>query len=163
MLKSSAIIVHNQINNDSTNETLNAGNALSRYISKRVTLDEGQDAEDLQVFVSAYKPPNTDIKVFARILNNEDSTSFSVAEYIELERVTSGILLSDAQRTNDYKEYEYKFPATNLTGPNGEVQYTRGGNTFTGYKHFAIKIVLLSTDTSQVPKVKNYRAIALQI
>ena len=163
LLKSSAIIVHNQINNDSTNETLNAGNALSRYISKRVTLDEGQDAEDLQVFVSAYKPPNTDIKVFARILNNEDSTSFSVAEYIELERVTSSILLSDAQRTNDYKEYEYKFPAANLTGLNGEVQYTRGGNTFTGYKHFAIKIVLLSTDTSQVPKVKNYRAIALQI
>ena len=163
LFRTSSIIVHNQLNNDSTNETLNAGNALSRYISKLVTLDEGQDAEDLKVFLTGYKPPNTDIKVFARFLNANDGTSFNDLEYVEMERVTSSILTSNPKISNDYKEFEYKLPASVMTGPNDEFQYTSGANTFTGFKHFAIKIVLLSTNTSLVPKVKNYRAIALQI
>lgn len=164
LFKTSAVIVHNQVNNDSTNETTNAGNALSRYISKQVILDEGQDAEDMRVYVTGYKPTGTTIEVYAKILNATDGTPFSEAGYIKLEQVTSTLLTSSSLNPLDFKEFEYKIPAASLTGPNGEVQYTAAdGNTYTGYKYFAVKIVLLSNNTSLVPRVKDYRAIALQI
>ena len=38
-----------------------------------VTLADGLDAEDIKVYVNAYKPANTDIKVYAKILNETDS------------------------------------------------------------------------------------------
>jgi hypothetical protein len=50
-----------------------------------------------------------------------------------------------------------------MTGGSGEYQYIKNGVTFTGFKHFAVKIVLLSTDPSNPPRVKDFRAIALQI
>lgn len=161
--KLSAIIVKNIINNDSTNETTNRGNAVARYISKQVILDVDQDAEDLKCFLTAYKPSGTDIKVFAKLLNAGDGTAFAERGYLELERVTSSIVISDAKFENDYKEFEYRLPDSVLTGINGAVQYTESGNTFTGYKSFAIKIVLLSNDPAIYPKVKNYRAISIQI
>ena len=164
LFKTSAVIVHNQVNNDSTNENTNAGNALTRYISKQVILDEGQDAEDLRVFVTGYRPSGTNIEVFVKILNASDGTPFSEAEYIKLEQTTSTLLTSSSLNPLDFKEYEYKIPASSLTGPNNEVQYTAAdGNTYTGYKYFAVKIVLLSNNTSLVPRVKDYRAIALQV
>jgi hypothetical protein len=164
LFKTSTIVVYNQINNDSTNETTNAGNALSRYISKQVILDEGQDAEDLRVYVTGYRPSGTTIEVYAKILNATDGTPFSEAQYIKLDQVTSTLLTSSSLNPLDFKEYEYKIPAASLTGLNGEVQYTAAdGNTYSGFKYFAIKIVLLSNNTSLVPRVKDYRAIALQI
>jgi len=164
LFKTSSVIVHNQVNNDSTNETTNSGNALSRYISKQVILDEGQDAEDLRVYVTGYKPAGTNIEVYAKILNATDGTPFSEANYIKLEQVTSTLVNSSSLDPLDFKEFEFKIPSASLTGPNGEVQYTASdGNTYTGYKYFAIKIVLLSNNTSLVPRAKDYRAIALQI
>ena len=40
---------------------------------------------------------------------------------------------------------------------------TIGNVTHTGYKTFAVKVVPLSTDTCKVPKIKDLRAIALQV
>ena len=58
-----------------------------------------------------------------------------------------------------------------MTGPLGQVQYTSNGTTYTGYKYFAIKIVLTSdtnaetgiVNTAVVPRVADLRCIALQI
>ena len=163
LAKLTNIIVHNSINNDDTGETTNKGNALARYISKQVILDDGQDAEDLKVFVTGYKPAGTDIKVYARLLNANDETPFNEHTYTELELLTSALVISDPKLTSDFKEFEYKIPTASLTGPSGEFQYISGGNTYTGYKFFAIKIILLSTDTSVVPRLLDYRAIALQL
>lgn len=43
-----------------------AGESNIRYISEVVTLDEGQDAEDLKLFLTAFKPPRARIDVFVR-------------------------------------------------------------------------------------------------
>ena len=102
--------------------------------------------------------------MYARIHNETDPIPFTDTDYIELEKVPGLVVFdSDTGDQLDYTEYEYVFPDSALTGPNGEVQYLSGSNTFTGFKFFAIKIVLLSSNTSLVPKVKDYRAIALQI
>ena len=158
------ISVKNIINNDTTGETNDSGgNALARYITQKVTLAEGQDAEDLKVFLTAYRPDSTDIKVYYKILHGEDSDLFTDVNWVEM-TLNSKSLFSDKQNKEDYKEFEYTIPTAQLTGSSGEVQYTNSASvTFTGFKYYAIKIVLLSTSTALIPKVKDMRGIALQI
>jgi hypothetical protein len=64
-------------------------------------------------------------------------------------------------------------PATNTAtvsytystaGNDGILEYQNStGARFIGYKQFAIKIVLLSNNAVQVPRLQDVRAIALQI
>jgi hypothetical protein len=139
------------------------GELINKYISKPITLAEGQDAEDLLVFLTAYKPPGTQIKVWVKILHNEDYEPFNQLPWIEL---TSGETeaYSTLANRNDFIELRYTFPEATKTGPNSEVQYTNGdGNTFTGFKYYAIKIGLLAENSAVVPKVGDLRAIAIQI
>jgi hypothetical protein len=66
---------------------------------------------------------------------------------------------------NDFIEYQYGFPAANLTGALGQVQYTNlaGTTTFTGYKYYAIKVGLTAENSAVVPRVADLQVIALQI
>lgn len=139
------------------------GEVINKYISNPVTLAEGQDAEDLNVILTAYKPPSTDVIVFVKILNGEDSDLFSDIDWIPLEKLNERAASSLSDR-NDFKEYTYKFPSSMLTGTQGQVQYVNSeGITFTGFKYFAVKIALTATNSAIVPRVADLRAIALQI
>jgi hypothetical protein len=81
-----------------------------------------------------------------------------------MSQVTATTVISDSENQNDLNEYEFKIPDAQLTGASGEVQYVNSSSvTYTGFKQFAIKIVLLSTSPSRVPRVRDFRAIALQI
>ncbi len=72
-------------------------------------------------------------------------------------------VFSDRENKDDFKEYEYGIAEANLTGGADEYQYVNSlGVTFTGFKYFAFKIVLLSPDTAVIPKAKDLRSIALQ-
>lgn len=156
--------VENLINNDSTDEdSTDNGNAIARYVQRTVTLAEGQDAEDLKVFVGAYKPSTANIKVYVKILNGEDGDTIEDKTWLELSQITSTTVISDSENEEDIKEFEYSIPTASLTGPSGEVQYTSDGVAYTGFKFFKIKVVLLSTTPSRVPRLKDFRAIALQI
>ena len=164
--RTQSIIVDNIINNDATGEdNPSGGNLFNKYISKIVTLAEGQDAEDLKVYLTAYRPPNTDVKVWMKILNGEDSDTMSQKSWIELEKSFGGdILFSSLANKRDFKEFTFNIPSSYLTGPQGEVRYTNTQSiTFTGYKTFQIKIGLLGTNSAIVPRVADVRTIALQI
>lgn len=50
------------INNDTTNEYRGQGNASTRYVSKGVVLSNDQLAEDIKVYVRAYRPVGSDVK-----------------------------------------------------------------------------------------------------
>ena len=51
------LCIANSVNNDSTNEdTRFKGNSSSRYITRRVNLEDGQDAEDIIVYLDAAIP-----------------------------------------------------------------------------------------------------------
>jgi hypothetical protein len=68
-----AIIVTDKINNTSAGETDPiGGDAEVRYITRTLALADGQDAEDIVVRLSAYKPLVTDIDVYYKILNKDD-------------------------------------------------------------------------------------------
>ena len=167
------LFIDNLINSNSYNETASSGGyALNKYISQTVTLADGQDAEDIQVIISGYRPPATDIKIYAKILNASDPTPFTQVNWVELSKQGNGdVTYSSLANRDDFKEYTYGFPLSKLTGPLGEVQYTSQGTTYTGYKYFAVKIVLLSetntetgiVNTAVVPRVADLRCIALQL
>ena len=174
---SHTIFVNNLISSNSYLEGVNAnsviatgtsvpsgGYAINKYISQAVTLADGQDAEDIQIFLSAYRPPNTDVKVYIKVLHAADPVALFQRDWIEMVKQSGaeGMYSSSANRL-DFKEYAFGFDVSRMTGPNGEFQYTSDGITYTGYKYYQIKIVLTADNTAVYPRVADLRAIALQI
>ena len=163
--RAALLCVENLINNDTTNEDgASGGNSLARYITRKVELADGQDAEDLKVFITAFKPATSGVKVYYKILNNEDNDLIEQRSWVAMTQVTSASEVSDAKNESDLREFEFTIPTANKTGSSDQVQYTNtSGITFTGYKFYQIKIVLTSTTPAVIPRVKDLRAIALQI
>ena len=173
--------LENVINNSSSNEdTKEVGGAVTRYFSKPIELADGQDAEDMTVYLTAYKPSGTDIKVYAQLKSADDGESLNDKDYTLLTQVTPSTTISDSVNTSDFKEFEYGLSANtdgqHFLGTNNDnqarlnsadsniVSYrTSGGSIYKTYKTFAFKIVFTSTSTSSVPMIKDLRSIALQV
>ena len=89
-----------------TEDVREGGDASSKYISRKVVLATGQDAEDLKVYLDNKIPPGTDVKVFAKLINDADDASFKEDIYwLELD-----LSESPAESTNEYGEYVYVLP-----------------------------------------------------
>jgi hypothetical protein len=95
------------INNDATNEHTDTGNAYAKGLTN--VIDFGRTAEDVRVYLTAYKPANTDLKVYARIYKNEDPEAFDDKNWTELELKEGVGLLSSSSDTLDYVELGYGF------------------------------------------------------
>ena len=96
---------------DTFNETLGNGiTFFSRYVSKRVNLAEGLDSEDLKVYLTAYRPVNTDFHVYCKLLNSEDNKSFNSKLWTKMVPVHSAGLRSDLVNKEDFLELEYRMP-----------------------------------------------------
>ncbi len=178
MIKCGMLTVYNVINNDAANnyiyesEKTNNGLAIDRYISKTVILADGQDAEDMKVYVGAYLPAGASMYVFAKIQNVADPDAFKDKAWTPLE--TTQTLVSSKSNLQDFIEFEYTLPAAN-TDPgdqsawlnannNGIVSYTsNAGIIYNSYKAFALKVVIMSEGSHLVPRLQDARAIALQI
>lgn len=154
--KCSMIVIANDVNNDATDEDIGIGEARSKYVSRQVVLDDGQEAEDLRVYLSQYVPNGTSVKVYGKFLHQSDPAAFEDKDWVELTTTPPTVTSSS------FVEYSYDIPSTELNG-DGVFEYTTDGVTYTGYKTFAIKVVLLSSKTSVIPKCRELRAIALQV
>lgn len=171
LARKSALVLKNIVNNDSNGEDTRYGNALSKYISQPIVLADGQDAEDLKIYLSAYRPYNTDVEVYVKFLNSDDSADLNSKVWTKLENETPDLRSSPIDPL-DFKEFVYNVPTTapstyaayKNTSNFGIVQYTDStGAIYQTYKTFAIKIVLLSTNGTYVPKINDLRGIALQV
>lgn len=170
--KTRTVYEDNLINSNTTyglEQSSIGGELLNKYISKVITLADGQDAEDLNVYITAYKPPSTDVLVWCKLLHRDDSDNIDNSPWIPME-LSGNEIFSSLTNREDFKEIKYVIPESYLTGPatdnslGGEVQYTNSqGVTFTGYKYFAIKIGLAGTNSAIVPRVLDLRCVALQI
>lgn len=143
-----------------TGETsASGGPALTKYVTKKVALDAGFDSGDLSVYLTAYRPVNTDIHVYYKIMNRSDTMNFNDATWQLMTKVNSSNSSFSTTRTD---LYEYTFaPGINNTA-NGYVTYTStNGQRYTSFSQFAIKVVLTTTDGTAVPFVNDMRAIAL--
>ena len=150
------------------------GDALARYVSRRVALKEGQDAEDLKVFLDAYMPPSADVQVYYKVLASDDSDTFEEAKWHRMGKDTANTTFSSNEAKNDFKELEFSVPTyntenaglfanTTFTSTANVLHYRNSDNVmYFGFKYFAIKVVLTSSDSTNVPRFRNFRAIAVQ-
>lgn len=152
---------------DTLAEETRDGLAEAKYISRIVTLADGMDAEDIKVYVDAYKPKNTQVYVYGKFQNAEDFSNFDALPWIRLSQVTPEVF-SDPKDQTDFREYEYEIPqGPQWRTPDGYFSYTDVGEakgTFIRFKKYSIKIVL-TTETDyefNPPKVTDLRVIALQ-
>lgn len=115
LAKKAGFFIENIINNDTTNEHTRYGNALSKYVSKRIILQEGQDAEDLRLTFTAYRPYETDVKIYAKFRNREDSEEFNDKVWSEMTYENDGDLVySSPGNSKDYIEYTAIMPSINV-------------------------------------------------
>lgn len=110
------------------NETSNATSSATRYISKNVILAEQQDAEDLVCFVTAYRPPGTDLKVYGKFLAGADSDPLNAKDWSALVETTSTSLQSSLVNTQDYVELVYELPTSVQIIANGAAASNTSAN-----------------------------------
>jgi len=126
---------NNEINNDATDEHTNFGNAIARHITKKITFDKDRFAEDIRAIITAYRPPGTDIKLYAKVHNSKDEDAFDDKTWTELEITDAtfgGRLFSSKANKKDYIELTYGFKgwpdySTTITGD--AFVYSAAGNT----------------------------------
>ena len=174
MIKAGAVLVYNTVvaetstNTMFTSEITNSGKAFNRYISTSTTLASGLSAEDLQVYIGAYYPANTEVYVYAKIMNQYDPDSFVNKLWTPM--YTTNTQRSSKLNTSDFNEYIFKFgtspvatyDAYSNVSNNNVVTYTSpAGIAYSTYNVFAIKIILLADASMNVPFVTDLRAIAL--
>ena len=141
---------------DWTEGVANGGNAISRYITQRVSLQN--PAEDLRVILAVNRPTtNCDIRVYAkRQISSEVDQSFAndVKWYempvYSVDSNTNAFDIPTHDKENEYSEIEYILP-------NPDPNITEDIEEFSD---FAVKIVFISNDAAQVCKIRDLRAIA---
>ena len=130
------------------------------YVSNIINL--AQPASSIKVLLTAMRPPNSDIRVLYA-LEREDSSSINqyfelFPGYSNLESSSDGSLKVIDPAANDGTS-DYKLPFSQ----SGEfLEYEFSANNLTEFVGFRIKIVMSSTDQSNVPTIRDLRAIALQ-
>ena len=157
------------VNNNSTDESgLDGvvGLATSKYVTKIVSLRDGLDAEDLNVFLTAYNPTGTTIQVYSKFLNSEDPEAFTAKPWTLMNAKATNPTSNKANRF-DFRELEFGLPSSApvsgaaFLNSSDIFEYTDGGATYNDYKYFAIKVVLLANGHHRVPRLFDIRAIAL--
>jgi hypothetical protein len=145
------------------------GPATAKYVTKKVVLDAGYDSGDLNVYMTAYRPVNTDINVYYKILNRNDTMKFEDASWQLMTKVNNSGIAYSQTRTDTY---EYVFAPGNYVSSNtataaagvdqGYVQYTSlTGQVYTSFSQFAIKVVMTSSDHTFTPFLSDLRVLAL--
>jgi len=108
------------------------GNTLAKHITKRITFANNSFAEDIRVYINAYKPAGTDLKVYARIHNSNDIEAFDDKNWSLLEAKDNASRVSAQGNKGDIIEYTYGFyswPTVNNTITTGTITGTLNSNT----------------------------------
>jgi len=95
-----------------TIDTEVAGNgiALSKHLGTKVQFSNDKFAEDVRMFMVAYRPQGTEIRVYARVHNSKDPEAFDDKAWTPLEYVQNVNRFSSIEDENDFIEYELGLP-----------------------------------------------------
>lgn len=119
------------------------GYADARYITRKVKLNPGFESRDLSVRFLANIPSSCTVDAYYRVSSITD-TAFEDNQYIKMELDYSG-----AYTETGWIEYKYKTPWDTAL---------ESGEQF---DTFAVKLVMYSTNTVQVPQIRDLRVIAI--
>lgn len=95
------------INNDYFYEETNLGNAWSKHLTTTINFD--QLAEDVRVYLDVYRPPGTDIQVYARIQNSGDPQSYTNEDYTRLQCIQGQSIFSSPSNPQNYVNMGFGF------------------------------------------------------
>jgi len=113
-------------------EFFNSGSERSKYISKIITLAEGQDAEDIQIILSAFRPVNSDIQVWVKFLNGEDQQLIDQKTWTPLYN-NSPDLYSDPSNPDDFREFVFGVGSFyTMMSTNGTITSSNTSNSISG-------------------------------
>ena len=91
-------------------EVFGNGTAQARHIGTKVSFNNGRFAEDVKMFMTAYRPLGTELKVYARLHNSQDPEAFDDKAWTPLEYKTNAGKYSSSIDSNDFVEYELGLP-----------------------------------------------------
>jgi hypothetical protein len=131
----------NRINSTSANtdSEVGRGTLLSKHISSKISLANNSFAEDIRIFISAYRPANTQILMYAKIHNSQDSEPYDDKSWSPLQLIAGQNQLSATGNRDDLKEYQYGFKLY------PDVQFTCNTNATTQLSN---NVVLTTTNLS---------------
>lgn len=128
------------------------GNGLTRYVTRPVTLADGFDAQDIRVTFDAYRPAGSHFYVYVAALAGDDDTGRIQDQPWRLLTMET----PDSVVSTGY----HQFKEFNFVTATGRV-FDAAADTTDRFKVFAVKIVVASSNTVDVPRLANFRAIAL--
>lgn len=86
------------------------GTAAARHLTRKVTFANNRFAEDVRVFMTAYRPAGTELKVYTRVHNSADPEAADDKAWTPLEYKANGDKFSSSIDGNDFIEYELGLP-----------------------------------------------------
>jgi hypothetical protein len=90
-------------------------------VSKKISFANNRFAEDVKVFLTAYRPENTDVRVYCRVHNSSDPNSFESKSWTPLVCTVNANEYSATNSKDSLVEFEYGLP-----------QYSDTANTLPG-------------------------------
>ena len=145
-------ILNNTINFSSYGEDTGNGNAVCRYISQPIVLADGQDSEDMKLYLSAYRPYNTDVEVYVKYLSSSDPEGLQDKAWTKMTNDSAELYCSPIDRF-DFKEFVYTLPTTV-----GYSSYNITANT-TGVSNTAETIALEAASSTFTAGDKVYYSV----
>ena len=128
----------NQVDNYISELSPNGGSALCKYITKKITLNSS--AKSLQVLFGANRPDGSTIEVYYRAAVSGSDTRLEDKAW-EFMDIDSPVPTSANE--NEFRDYTYTVDG------------------ISDYTVFSIKVVMKSINSSAVPRIRDFRAIAL--
>jgi len=151
--RTSLITVQNIIDNVTSGDELSAtgGNQLARYITKKIELAE--EADKIDVFLNINRPRSANVDLYWRVVEGGSNVDIATVDWT-LSPGTNSTSSPPSAPINDnpavFEEIQYSIDPLASGDP------PTGGSFGT----MQFKIVLRSTNSSTVPQVKDFRAIA---
>lgn len=127
----------------------NQGNALARYVSKRMVLLEDFETDYLSVIADVNVPAACRVKVYYRAKAADDPMVFEQRPWVEMKRKTEGAISAGGDQ---FREVSWIPEGANIG-------YTSGGVAYPRAKTIQIKVVLLSSDDCFVPRLRSLRTV----
>jgi hypothetical protein len=131
------------------------GNILSKYMTREIILEDGFESGDISVFMDAIRVTNTDIQVYYKVVSTEDPDPLGAKSWRRMQKVKN--VYSKDYNTKITLQFKPDLNKNQISYTENGVNYPIGGT----FKSFAIKVCLLTTDGSLVPKLDNLRINAL--
>ena len=127
-------------------------NNAAIYVTKKVILENPATA--LKVILAANRPADATLKLMFKTLSSEDSDSFDDLPYTFFNTTgTSDQAVNSSLGERDFQEYAYSAGVTD----------DGIGDPLPEFISFSIKIIMQSTNMAAVPRLSDFRALALAL